>query len=117
MGHHHKKRGSKKDQSPIMESNSNNQFENIDISSILGNLNLDNIDLSKIDMKKVQSILEKVKLPEGSNSYNSESKRDPKTDLLNSLKAMLPPDRARTMDNISRLLQLTQLMNKASSNR
>lgn len=122
MGHHHRKNRIKEQpQQPQVDSQQNaaqNPFGNMDLSSMLGSLNLDNIDLSKIDMDKVQSVMNKIKLPEnssGSGPINSNNGSDPRINLLNSLKGILPGNRAKTVDNITKFLQLGQLMNNHRS--
>jgi hypothetical protein len=124
MGHHHRKNRIQSETQPKMSQDLNtNPLANIDLSSMLGNLNLDNIDLSKIDMNKVQSIMDKIKLPENTSEGtpgNLKNGTDSRINFLNSLKSMLPTRRAKTMDSVTKFIQIAQLMNvntRRSSNR
>lgn len=115
MGHHHRKDKTTQEKQTA-PSNDSNALNNVDFSSMLGNLNLDNVDLSKIDMNKVKSIMDRIRLPEGadnSGSSNGSNGLDPRINLINSLKELMPSKRARTMDNISKFLQLSQILNNS----
>ena len=125
MGHHHRKNRNEAPSSTPENNNSNNTSNNnplgnIDLSSILGNFNLDNIDFSKIDFNKVQSAMKNMKLPENGNTGNGEhtsSYSDPRISFLNSLKGLLPPGRSKTMDNITKFIQLTSMVNNVRNPR
>lgn len=117
MGHHHRK--NKSTDSASIERGESSQQESganqFDFSSMLGGLNFDNVDFSKIDMNKVKSIMDKIKLPDegqdsGSTRATPGGRYDPRINLINSLKELMPSRRARTMDNISRFLQISQLL-------
>ena len=121
MGHHHRKSRNQSTQSTpqtnLPVTVNSNPLANMDLTSMLGNLNLDSIDLSKIDLTKVQSIMEKIKTPEISSSSEgvvSSNEYDKKMNLLNSLKVLLPAERAKTMDNVTKFFQLTKLMKNKS---
>jgi hypothetical protein len=119
MGHHHRKNRIK--EQPQVEQSQNttsNTFGNMDLSSMLGNLNLNDIDLSKIDMDKVQSIMNNIKNTDNSqegNRADSITGNDPRINMLNSLKSILPGDRGKTLDSITKFLQFGQLINKRRS--
>lgn len=119
MGHHHRRNRSQSiQQTNLPQTTNSNPLANMDLTSMLGNLNLDNIDLSKIDLTKVQSIMDKIKLPETTtlnNGATSNSEYDKRMNLLNSLKVLLPANRARTMDSVTKFFQLTKLMNNKRS--
>lgn len=113
MGHHHKK-----NRTPITDNLpqavESNAPSNMDLSSMLGNLNLGNVDLSKVDMNKVQSMMNKIS-PQTTRANNTPNNNrnlmDSRIELLNSLKSILPSKRAKTMDSITKFIQITQLMN------
>ena len=118
MGHHHRKNRPEVQASTSENVNTNtntntntNPLGNVDLASMLGNFNLDNVDMSKIDFNKVQSMMQKIKLPDNMSSGESGSKAgDPRLDFLSSLKGILPPGRSKTMDNVTKFIQLTSLM-------
>lgn len=122
MGHHHKK--NRIAQSENISENSevsSNLFGNMDMSSMLGNMNFNNIDFSKIDMNKVKSMMDQMKLPEVApkpvqepikpSPGNVKTDADPRLNFLYSLKAMLPAKRAKTLDGVTKFIELAQLMN------
>jgi hypothetical protein len=120
MGHHHRRnRNQERPENEIPQNTNNNPLGNMDISSMLGNLNLDNVDLSKIDMSKVQSMMDKITIPKGSSESPSGSPNngnDARINILNSLKAIMPARRARSMDSLSKFIQLAQLINPNRGN-
>ena len=117
MGHHHRKNRPEVETRPTENANTNtNPLGNMDLSSMLGNFNLDNIDLSKIDFNKVQSMMQNIKLPDNIGSGENGTKAaDPRIALLNSLKGVLPPGRSKTMDTVTKFIQLTSLLGSKRS--
>lgn len=112
MGHHHRKNKSVPSNN-LNSSNGESTNNNFDLSSMLGNLNFDNVDLSKIDMNKVKSIMDRIKLPETADKgspISGNSSLDTRINLINSLKELMPTRRAKTMDNITKFLQISQLL-------
>jgi hypothetical protein len=113
MGHHHRRnRNQERPENDVAQNTNNNPIGNMDISSMLGNLNLDNIDLSKIDMNKVQSMMDKISIPKSTPEAPSGSPGtgiDPRMNFLNSLKGILPARRARSMDSITKFFTIAQL--------
>jgi hypothetical protein len=127
MGHHHRKhkgkyKGNSTANSPPIENASNNK-SNIDLGAMLQNLNLNDVDLSKIDMNKVQSIMDKMNVPQAGKSENNTSDgdntfngiinnlNDPRIYILNSIKEALPRKKAKKIERITKLLQMTNAMN------
>jgi hypothetical protein len=127
MGHHQRKhkgkyKGNSTANSPPIENASNNK-SNIDLGAMLQNLNLNDVDLSKIDMNKVQSIMDKMNVPQAGKSENNTSDgdntfngiinnlNDPRIYILNSIKEALPRKKAKKIERITKLLQMTNAMN------
>jgi hypothetical protein len=110
MGHHHKKHRPEA-QASAPENANPTPSGNTDFASMLGNFNLDNIDMSKIDFNKVQSMMQKIKLPDNIGAgENGTSGADPRLAFLSSLKGILPPGRSKTMDNVTKFIQITSLI-------
>jgi hypothetical protein len=121
MGHHHRKNRPAAESTAsagasTAENSNTNPSGNMDFASMLGNLNMDNFDLSKVDFNKVQSMMQKIKLPDNIGSgANSTNGADPRLAFLNSLKGVLPPGRSKTMDNVTKFIQLTSLISSKKS--
>lgn len=121
MSHHHKKRRPTGEESLPQNVNENiNPLGNLDFSSMLGNLNLDSVDFSKIDMNKVQSMMQNIKLPEASSEGTPGKQKnglDPRISFLNSLKALLPGNRAKTVDDVTKFIQISQIFRPKQANK
>jgi hypothetical protein len=119
MGHHHRRNRNQESPNPDLSQNTNNNnnpLGNMDISSMLGNLNLNNIDLSKVDMSKVQSMMNKMSVPQSTPESPSGSPDigiDPSMNFLNSLRAIMPAKRSKSMDSITKFFKIAQLLNSA----
>jgi predicted component of type VI protein secretion system len=111
MGHHHHK--NKSVEKVTTNPPENSTQENNDLLSMLSSFNINNLDFSKIDMNKVKSMMNNIKLPDSISSQGAgtNSNGDARINLINSLKEFMPTKRARAMDNITKLLQITQLLN------